>query len=83
MTVPDNVGHPTENRVDAERVVFFADAIVAVTALFLSALIVTAVSPTVGFSSLFLLWLVPVVRRISWVARGVSRAHHPAVGSLS
>jgi uncharacterized membrane protein len=46
----------------------------AVTALFLGALLVAAVSPAVGFSSLFLLWLVPVVRRIPWVARGVSRA---------
>lgn len=50
----------------------------AVTALFLGALVVAALSPTVGFSSLFLLWLVPVVRRIPWVARGASRAQHPA-----
>lgn len=52
----------------------------AVTALFLAALVVAAVFPSIGFSSLFLLWLVPVVRRIPWVAAG-REASTPIAGT--
>jgi uncharacterized membrane protein len=48
---------------------------VAVTGLFFAALLVAALVPAVGFNSMFLLWLVPVVRRIPWIARGRVTTH--------